>query len=66
MPNYTFQCKQCLKEFDELCLSHDNLAVVKCPHCGSTEHDIAYHGANIGIKFQGSGFYQTDYKDKGS
>lgn len=29
------------------------------------KHVRVYHGSGPSFKFKGSGFYQTDYKDKG-
>jgi putative FmdB family regulatory protein len=63
MPNYTYKCKKCetkievfhgMNELHEGTCEEDN-----CD--GLLEKQI---GIGSGIIFKGSGFYQTDYKNK--
>ena len=62
MPTYSYRCKKCEHFFD---VFHGINAEpkIKCEECGSaaTERQI---GTGSGIIFKGSGFYETDYKNK--
>ena len=61
MPTYEYRCLKCKKKFDKLqSMKEDPLK--KCIYCsGKVERLI---GAGAGLIFKGSGFYQTDYKNK--
>jgi len=61
MPTYDYRCPKCGNEFEAFqlitALSHAN-----CPICGEPAKRMISTG--IGVIFKGSGFYQTDYKQK--
>lgn len=61
MPTYSYECEQCGHVMD---LFHSMSAQpeVKCEECGSACQRLM--GAGSGIIFKGSGFYETDYKNK--
>ncbi len=62
MPTYEYKCKNCKESVD---IFHSITAdhVKECPNC-KTESLSRMIGAGSGIIFKGSGFYETDYKDK--
>lgn len=63
MPIYDYLCKGCGVEHE---ISHSmNSQAQECPSCGSKELQKLIT-APAGIVFNGSGFYETDYKRKGS
>ena len=64
MPTYSYECKKCGEEQDEF---HGILAapLIVCNSCGSKRMNRLL-GKGGGIIFKGSGFYETDYKNKGS
>ena len=62
MPTYEYLCQKCKKRFEKLQSMKDE-PLKKCIHCGGkVERQI---GAGSGLIFKGSGFYITDYKNKG-
>ncbi len=63
MPTYTYQCKKCGTEMDVFHAMSESPRV-KCDECGSASVTKLI-GSGAGIIFKGSGFYETDYKDKG-
>ena len=61
MPTYTYACGKCGHSFD---VFHAMSASpkVKCEECGAAcKKQI---GTGAGIIFKGSGFYETDFKEK--
>jgi putative FmdB family regulatory protein len=60
MPVYTFKCKACDKTFDEF--THDyELKITSC--CCEKNEDAERIIASVSKpKFNGNGFYETDYK----
>ena len=61
MPTYEYQCLKCKKKFDKLQSMNDK-KLTACIYCkGKVERLI---GGGAGLIFKGSGFYQTDYKNK--
>ncbi len=61
MPTYEYRCLKCKKTFDQFQSMLDK-PLKTCPKCkGKVERLI---GGGAGIIFKGSGFYQTDYKNK--
>lgn len=70
MPIYEYKCNTCGITFDYK-QSMSESALTKCPEevCKSAEkgsgsvHRVM--SKNIGLVFKGSGFYLTDYTDKG-
>jgi len=64
MPTYEYRCTSCGHTFEEFqSISADPL--VTCPNCGKPSLRRAL-GGGAGMIFKGSGFYQTDYKNKGN
>ncbi len=62
MPTYTYACKKCNHEFDAFhCMSAT--PKMKCESCGSVRVERQL-GTGSGIIFKGSGFYETDFKEK--
>lgn len=64
MPTYDYKCNECghmLEAFHGI--TDDPLS--KCPECGNHALERLI-GGGAGIIFKGSGFYETDYKNKGS
>lgn len=64
MPTYQYECDACGHSFEEL-QSMTDAKLKKCPKCGKLKLQRLI-GAGSGMIFKGSGFYQTDYKSKGS
>lgn len=62
MPTYSYLCKKCGYEFD-LFHGMTESPKVKCASCGSIRCERLM-GTGAGIIFKGSGFYETDFKDK--
>ena len=63
MPTYDYECQKCGDVF-ELFQSIKADPIKKCPKCKGKV--IRLIGKGAGIIFKGSGFYHTDYKNKGS
>lgn len=61
MPTYDYKCLECGYLFEEFQKINDEL-LSNCPKCGG--HVKRLIGAGSGPIFKGSGFYQTDYKNK--
>lgn len=61
MPIYEYKCKSCGNEFEYF--HKYNEEVDKCDECGSTNIKKKISGS-ISVIFRGSGFYDTDYKNK--
>jgi len=62
MPTYQYECSGCGYSFEELQLITAK-KLRKCPECERNKL-CRLIGSGIGIIFKGSGFYQTDYKNK--
>ncbi len=62
MPTYSYECLKCGHVFD---VFHAMSATPKpaCESCGSRRCKKML-GTGAGIIFKGSGFYETDFKDK--
>jgi len=61
MPTYDYKCLDCNFTFEEFQKMTDE-PLESCPSCqGSLKRLI---GTGVTPIFKGSGFYQTDYKDK--
>lgn len=57
MPTYEYACDSCGNDFDVMQkMSEEPLTI--CPKCGKRIHRVL--SADIGISFQGSGFYVND------
>ncbi|MCE9634440.1 MAG: zinc ribbon domain-containing protein [Planctomycetes bacterium] len=62
MPTYEYVCDACEHEF-ELLQRMSDPAVRKCPKCKKLKVRRIISGG-AGVIFKGSGFYETDYKQK--
>jgi putative FmdB family regulatory protein len=63
MPTYEYACSKCGHRFEQFQSMRDP-PLRKCPSC----HKAALKrlvGSGAGLIFKGSGFYVTDYKNKG-
>lgn len=63
MPTYEYACSKCGHHFEKFQSMRDE-PLKKCPKC----HKSALKrliGGGAGLIFKGSGFYITDYKNKG-
>jgi putative FmdB family regulatory protein len=63
MPTYDYRCSDCNYTFEYFQPMRDEPLTV-CPGCGGNLKRII--GTGAGAIFKGSGFYQTDYKNKTS
>lgn len=61
MPNYDYKCLTCNTRF-EIFQSIKDEPMTICPNCNGELRRLI--GSGAGIIFNGSGFYQTDYKNK--
>ena len=61
MPRYDFQCQECGITFEVTKSMHDN-AETLCRDCQGKCSNLITGGA--GVLFKGTGFYDTDYKQK--
>lgn len=61
MPTYDYECRVCGHKF-ELFQAITSKPAAECPKCKSDAKRLI--GSGAGIIFKGSGFYQTDYKNK--
>ena len=62
MPTYDYQCENCGHAFEKF-QSITASVIRKCPQCGRMKLQRLI-GTGSGIIFKGSGFYETDYKNK--
>jgi putative FmdB family regulatory protein len=61
MPTYDYRCKKCEDRFEHLqSIMSDPLTI--CKKCEGELVRLVGKGA--GIIFKGTGFYETDYKNK--
>lgn len=61
MPKYKFRCKACEEEFTKI--THGNPTIFSCPECGADDIEKTMP-TSIGIRFEGDGFYRTDYGEE--
>jgi putative FmdB family regulatory protein len=61
MPTYDYRCTKCGHAFEAF-QAITAPARADCPMCGSPAKRMISSG--VGLIFKGSGFYQTDYKQK--
>ena len=61
MPTYEYRCNDCGYEF-EIFQSMKDDRLTACEKCNGTLKRLI--GTGAGIIFKGSGFYETDFKDK--
>src|SRR6185295_3631744 len=64
MPTYEYVCTKCGHQFEQFQSMRDE-ALKKCPKCGKKALKRLV-GGGAGLIFKGSGFYITDYKNKGA
>ena len=62
MPIYEYRCKECAHEVEELQKLSDP-PLVTCPACGKPTLQKLVSAA--GFQLKGSGWYATDFKNKG-
>lgn len=62
MPTYEYECLECGVDFEAFQKMSDDV-LKECPKCKGRVKRLISSGA--GVIFKGSGFYATDYKDKG-
>ena len=62
MPTYDYQCDGCDHQFEEWQSFKDD-ALTKCPSCKKNKLRRLF-GGGAAIIFKGSGFYETDYRQK--
>ncbi|MCB9757138.1 MAG: zinc ribbon domain-containing protein [Candidatus Omnitrophica bacterium] len=62
MPTYQYECESCSYLFEAL-QSMTDKKLRKCPKCAKMSL-VRHIGGGSGIIFKGSGFYETDYKNK--
>jgi putative FmdB family regulatory protein len=63
MPTYEYACQKCGYEFEQF-QSMNDAPLKKCPKCKKAGLKRLV-GGGAGLIFKGSGFYITDYKNKG-
>lgn len=63
MPTYSYQCKRC-SAVQDVFHGISQSPRVKCAECGGACTRLL--GSGAGIIFKGTGFYETDYKNKGN
>jgi putative FmdB family regulatory protein len=64
MPTYEYKCGNCNHIFEALQSIKDE-PLKKCPNCGKNKLKKLISGGG-GFILKGSGFYNTDYKNKSS
>src|SRR6266446_9203972 len=62
MPNYEYLCKNCGHRFEQIRKFSDK-QLRKCPECGGVIEQVISAPA---VQFKGSGWYVTDYAQKGA
>jgi putative FmdB family regulatory protein len=63
MPTYEYACSKCGHHFEQFQSMRDE-PLKKCPKCHKSARKRLI-GGGAGLIFKGSGFYITDYKNKG-
>jgi putative FmdB family regulatory protein len=61
VPTYEYECSKCNDRFEKFQSMKDE-PMKSCPKCGGAVHRLISSGG--GIIFKGTGFYETDYKNK--
>jgi putative FmdB family regulatory protein len=64
MPTYEYACQKCGHQFEQFQSMRDE-PLKKCPKCRKAGLKRLV-GGGAGLIFKGTGFYITDYKNKGS
>jgi len=63
MPTYEYACQKCGPQFEQFQSMRDE-PLKKCPQCKKPALKRLV-GGGAGLIFKGTGFYITDYKNKG-
>jgi putative FmdB family regulatory protein len=63
VPTYSYRCANCGYAFDQYQAFTDESLTV-CPNCGEPQLRKVFN--NIGVTFNGSGFYRTDSRSGSS
>ena len=63
MPIYEYQCNTCNNKFEFLQKINDDL-LTECPECN--QHTLRKLVSAAAFRLKGSGWYETDFKDKKS
>ena len=63
MPIYEYQCNSCKASFEVMQKISDG-PPDQCPYCGHNE--LTKLISKVGFKLKGTGWYETDFKDKKS
>ncbi|MBL9213666.1 MAG: zinc ribbon domain-containing protein [Opitutaceae bacterium] len=64
MPTYEYACQKCGHQFEQFQSMRDE-PLKKCPQCKKPALKRLV-GGGAGLIFKGTGFYITDYKNKGA
>ncbi len=62
MPTYTYRCEQCSHKFDVVQRMTEN-SLVDCPDCQAPS--LVKEIQPVGFALKGTGWYVTDFRDKG-
>jgi putative FmdB family regulatory protein len=60
LPTYQYACTACDHRFEAV-QSFSDASLSQCPECGGALRKVF---SSVGVVFKGSGFYQTDNRDK--
>lgn len=63
MPNYEYRCRACGKTHERDRSIRDRKKRSKCPHCGGMRSELCISRTSFAL--EGTGWYQTDYKNQG-
>jgi putative FmdB family regulatory protein len=65
MPIYTYRCKKCKYDFEELKRVREDMGSALCPKCGGKAQITEdYMAQGVTFRFKGPGFYENDYRVK--
>lgn len=65
MPYYEYKCLKCSLVTEDLRTMREQNEPCACSGCGSLETTRQFPSEAAALQFKGSGFYITDYKNKG-
>lgn len=62
---YIYKCPECKRETEEYHRITDDPMLI-CEECAKKDKTVYLERvlSNVGVIFKGTGFYETDYKDK--
>ncbi len=61
MPTYDYKCPKCNRTYEVIAKCADEGRETKCVYCFV---DLVKQVSKPAVHFKGSGFYETDYKNK--